>query len=117
MRECGLAVRVAGLRRYVALLVARDGAVRLVRRHHDVETVLARWSGVRPGPELRIDLVLVVRGDRIRGWADGALVADLVVGPGGLDGLPGAPRTGAVALVVEEGTVTVESVEVRPAPA
>lgn len=124
-RECGIAVRVAGLRRYVALLVARDGATRLVRRHHDTETVLARSPG--PGgalhdggaledggalhdggaleDELRVELVLDVRADRIRGWLDGTLVADVVV-----DG----PAAGAVALVVDEGSMTLDAVEVGP---
>jgi ADP-ribosylglycohydrolase len=106
-REFGIAVRVAGLRRYVALLVARDGTARLVRRHHDDQTVLARSVGpvVTPGAEVRAELVVEVREDRVRAWVDRTPVADLAVRD-----LP----AGAVALVVDEGTVTVDAVEVGP---
>lgn len=100
----GVAARVQGQRRWYALQLV-DGEVRLVRCRDEVE-VLARlpfaWEAYEPHR-----LVLEVVGDRLTGWADGALVGELE---------DGALRSGGVGLVLEEGTMLCDEIAVS-APA
>jgi ADP-ribosylglycohydrolase len=108
----GIAARVQGLMRFYALQLCEGGVARLVKAL-DGDAVLAetpfpweRWQ-----PTL---LALEVTGGqggqpaRLRAWADGRLLFDVEDARNPLDG-------GGVALVVEEGHLLAEAVEVRPA--
>lgn len=102
-RAAGIAANVQGLRRYHALLLCRDGMVRLVRVL-DGETVLAEkpfaWRLNQPYP-----LALQVGEGRLRAWVEDRLLFD-VREDSPLDG-------GAVALVCEEGSMTTGAVAVE----
>lgn len=105
-RSAGIAARVGGMRRSVALLLCDDGHVRLVQATGE-RRVLAEapfaWA-VDTGYELS----LTVRGDRAVAAIDGTEVLTAA----GIDaGLAG----GGVALVVEAGTMIADLVTVRPA--
>lgn len=98
----GLAVRVQGMRRYYALLLVR-GALRLVKSQGH-EQVLAEvpldWSFDQP-----YQLRLEAGGPRLRGWLNGELRLDVLDEQAPLIG-------GAAGLVIEEGMLTCELVEV-----
>jgi ADP-ribosylglycohydrolase len=109
----GIAARVQGLRRYYALLLAEPTAgasggskVRLVKAL-DGNRVLAEadfpW---RFGATYQ--LVLMVAGDRMRGWVDDQLVFDVTDTDRPLTG-------GAIALLAEEGRTATQAVSVQPA--
>ena len=103
-RVCGLAVRVAGLRRYYALLLTAGNRLELVRMR-DTETTLAKvafeWSVFEPRA-----FQLEAHGSRLRAWMDGRLAFDLI-DPEPLTG-------GGVGLVIEEGTVSCDAVHLEP---
>jgi ADP-ribosylglycohydrolase len=108
--EVGLAVRVAGLRRYHALVLTHEGGgaageARLVRREHAEETVLARipleWQTGRA-----YALTLTESGGVLSGTVDGA-----VIGPVRL--ATDAPL-GGIAIIVTEGRVGTTRVHVSP---
>ena len=103
-RSAGLAARVQGLRRRYEFLIDGRGGARIVR-HHDAETVtLAQARFQAAGDILR--MTLTVDGERIVGAIDGREVVsanDATFGRGG------------IGLVVEEGTIGVQSVSVQPA--
>jgi len=102
----GIAVRVQGLGRYYALQLTQDGQALLVKRH-GTNTVLARrglnWL---LGGSYHLELEAV--GARLRAWADGELLFDLIDEEAPLSG-------GAVALLCETGCVTTNAVKVAPA--
>ena len=103
--SAGIGARVQGMRRYYALLLARDGKARLVKAL-DGEKVLAE----RDLPWLfdaTYELSLEVRGDRLRADVDGEPIFDVRDTDRPLAG-------GAVALVCEEGRAECEVVRVRP---
>ncbi len=101
----GLAARVQGRERYYALMFDRGdgGRVRLVRRRHD-ETVLAEqpfaWS-----LDQAYALSLHVEGKTIRASIDGRVV---------LDAEDEALTGGAVALLVDTGSIATQEVRVTP---
>lgn len=109
---CGLAARVQGLRRYYALLLARDesgaSVARLVRTL-DGDTILAEqpfaWEYYQG-----YTLELRVTGNSIAG---------VVRGPGGssvtLQATDGALTGGGIGLIITEGRAGVDDVTVRPA--
>ena len=103
-RAFGLAVRVAGLRRYYALLLTVGNRLKLVRLR-DTETTLAEtpleWSVFEPRA-----FQLEALGSRLRAWIDGRLVFDLID--------PEPLMGGGVGLVIEEGTVSCDAVSVEP---
>ena len=103
-RAFGLAVRVAGLRRYDALLLTVGNRLKLVQMR-DTQTTLAEipleWSVFEPRT-----FQLEAHGSRLRAWMDGRLVFDLI-DPEPLTG-------GGVGLVIEEGTVSCDAVHVGP---
>jgi len=99
----GLAARVQGMRRYYALLLARDEA-RLVREL-DGTAVLARAPLRRRDYSEPHAVALRVAGGHIR-----ATVDDLV-----LEAYDTALDGGAVALVCTEGCLTTDAVQVAPA--
>lgn len=102
-RAAGVAVRVQGMRRYYALLLCDDGKARLVKAL-DGETVLAeadfpwRFGGV-------YDFALAVEGQRLRGSIDGQPLFDVADNERPLTG-------GGVALVIEEGRIMTDRVEI-----
>jgi hypothetical protein len=103
--SAGIGARVQGMRRYYALLLARDGKARLVKAL-DGETVLAE----RDFPwlfDVTYELSLEVLGDRLRAGVDGVGIFDVRDTDRPLAG-------GAVALVCEEGRAESEVVRVRP---
>ncbi len=108
--EVGLAVRVAGLHRYHALVLTHEGGgttgeARLVRREHADETVLARiplvWQTGRA-----YALTLTEVGGVLRGTVDGAAIGPV---PLATD----APL-GGIAILVTEGRVGTSRVQVSP---
>jgi hypothetical protein len=104
--EAGLAVRVAGLRRYHALILSHEGEARLVRREHAVDTVLARipleWE-----PGRSYALALTELGGVLSGTVDG-----VAIGPVRM--VADAPL-GGIAILVTEGRVGTSRVHVSPA--
>ena len=109
--EVGLAVRVAGLRRYHALVLSHPGAgsvgeARLVHREHADETVLARipieWQTGRA-----YALSLTEADGVLSGTVDGAAIGPV---PLATD----APL-GGIAILVTEGRVGTSRVHVSPA--
>ncbi len=111
--EVGIAVRVAGLRRYHALALTHEGGgpvgeARLVRREHAEETVLARipleWETGRP-----YALTLTELGGVLRGTVDGAAIGPV---PLATD----APL-GGIGILITEGRVGTSRVHVAPARA
>jgi hypothetical protein len=101
--SCGVAVRVQGMRRYYALLICNDGQARLVKVM-DGKHELAS-SPFAFALEQTYALRLQVSGNRLQGWIDGVQLFDCIDGDTPLDG-------GSVALVVEEGCITCDSVSV-----
>lgn len=100
----GLAVRVHGLRRYCALMLVPGGKIRLAEAFDDSWTVLAEaacdWAIEKP-----VGLTVEVAGDRLRGWAEGGAVLEARLPAGRL-------AAGAMALVVEEGAVSTNEVQI-----
>ncbi len=99
----GLAVRMQGLRRYYALLLCKDGKARLVKALDDTQVLKEVDFPLQFN--VKYDLALKVTGQRLQGWVDGALLFDLVDSHHPLEG-------GAAALLLEEGTISCESVEI-----
>ena len=99
----GVAVRVQGLRRYYALLLCKDGKARLVKALDG--TLVLKEVDFPLQFNVKYNLALKVTGQRLQGWVDGALLFDLVDSDRPLEG-------GAAALLLEEGTVSCEAVEI-----
>jgi hypothetical protein len=99
----GLAVRVQGLRRYYALLLCKDGRARLVKALNEKRVLKEVDFPLQFN--VKYNLALKVTGQRLQGWVDGALLFDLVDNDQPLEG-------GAAALLLEEGTISCESVEI-----
>lgn len=111
--EVGLAVHVAGLRRYHALVLTHEGGgsvgeARLVRREHADETVLARipltWETGRT-----YALTLTESGGVLSGTVDGAAIGPVP--------LAADAPLGGIAILVTEGRVGTSRVHVSPARA
>jgi hypothetical protein len=101
----GVVARVGGRRRWYGLqLVA--GGVRLVRCLDHVTTLAERGLAWAPYDTYRLELEAV--GSHLRGWVDQELVLEADD-----PSLPG----GGVGLVVQEGAVLGDGIEVRPATA
>ena len=102
----GLAVRVQGLLRYYALELTREQTVRLVRFYDGKKDVLAEvpcaWERWQP-----VKLSLEARGSRLRAWVNDQPVF-ACEDPGS------ALYEGALGLVVEEGHLMTNSIEVEP---
>jgi hypothetical protein len=106
-RHAGIAVRVQGMRRYYALLLGDDDKLRLVKVR-DGETVLAEtdcaWQRYTPH-----ELTLQVIGPRIAGWlGDHQIVLKA-------EDMNRPLTSGAVALIIEEGTLGIMAVSIGPA--
>jgi len=100
----GLAVRVQGLRRYYALRLTLDGRAQLLREL-DGTQVLAEcacpWALYQP-----YDLALTAVGDRLRASVNGLPLFDV---------RDAALSSGAVGLLIEEGRLGVDWVQIAPA--
>jgi ADP-ribosylglycohydrolase len=99
----GLGARVQGLRRYYALLLCKDGKARLVKALDGVH--ILKEVDFPLQFNVIYNLALKVAGERLQGWVDGALLFDLVDSDHPLE-------NGAAALLIEEGTISCEAVEI-----
>jgi hypothetical protein len=104
-KAAGIAARVQGLRRYYALLLCADGALRLVKAL-DGDTLLAEKAlGCRFGESHHLQLRAA--GARITALVDGQEVFSVEDGDRPLAG-------GGIALVCEEGRAATDEVRVQP---
>jgi len=101
----GIAVRVQGLRRYYALILANDGKARLIKALDGV-TVLAEFS-YDWQPETEYALRLDVRGTHLTGWINGQQVLEAEDHGMPLSG-------GGIGLLVSEGCLVAACVSVSP---
>ena len=104
VKRAGVAVRVQGLTRFYGLLLAPGNRVQLVRRVHD-EAVLAEAEFAWRFGET-CELTLEASGDRLAGKANGVTL---------VEASDDALDCGAVGLVIEEGRLGIDCVEVVPA--
>ncbi|MDE2849038.1 MAG: ADP-ribosylglycohydrolase family protein [Acidobacteriota bacterium] len=103
VERAGVAARVQGLTRFYGLLLAPRNRVQLVRMLHAEEVLAEADVEWRLGESY--ELALEVRGDRLAGKVDGATLVEAT---------DDALACGAVGLVIEEGRLGVDRVEVRP---
>ena len=106
MKSGGIAARVQGLQRFYALLLKTPAVVQLVKVFDGEETVLASapldWEIERD-----YALRLSVQGSRLRAWAGENTVLEAED--------PSTPLLdGAIALVIEDGYLEVNGIEIRP---
>jgi ADP-ribosylglycohydrolase len=103
LKSGGLAARVQGMQRFYSLQFVEGGKVRLLKAL-DGETVLAEipfaWDSWEP-----YAMVLEVQGNQLRAWLKGNLIFDLEDSQQPL-------TSGGIALVVEEGQLLTDAVEV-----
>jgi hypothetical protein len=104
-QKFGLALRVQGLRRYYALLLDQNGRLELVRVTNQ-QTLLAataiEWDGRQP-----LTLSLEIAGQELHGYVGNHQQLTAVD--------PHSPlNCGAAALLIEEGTISVDTVQVQP---
>lgn len=105
VETAGLAVRVQGMRRYYALLLAKNNKAKLVKALDGYKTLAEvdfPWTlGTRH------DLTLSVNGNRLQGFVDGNSLFDV-------EDIDRPLTEGAVALVVEEGRLGAEAIQIAP---
>jgi hypothetical protein len=105
LKSGGLAARVQGLTRFYSLQFVEGGKLRLLKAL-DGDTVLAEtpfaWDYWKP-----YAMSLEVQGSHLRAWVEGKLVFDLVDKHRPL-------TSGGIALVVEEGQLLTDAIEVGP---
>lgn len=105
LKSGGLAARVQGMQRFYSLQFVEGGKVRLLKAL-DGDTVLAEipfaWQYWKP-----YALALEVQGNCLRAWLEGKLVFDLEDSQQPLTG-------GGIALVLEEGQMLTDAIEVGP---
>jgi len=103
LKSGGLAARVQGMQRFYSLQFVEGGKVRLLKAL-DGDTVLAEapfaWDYWKP-----YAMALEVQGNRLRAWLEGKLVFDL-------DDSQRPLTSGGIALVVEEGQILTDAIEV-----
>ncbi|MGA2503163.1 MAG: ADP-ribosylglycohydrolase family protein [Anaerolineales bacterium] len=100
----GIAVRVQGLRRYYAMLLYRDGKARLVKALD--ETRILKEIDFPVQLNVNYDLALKVQGQKLQGWINGELFFEFEDYDRSLEG-------GAGALLVEEGMLSCDRVEIE----
>ena len=107
IKSGGVAVRVQGMKRFYALLLCADGKIRLVKAL-DGDHVLAEadfaWEVFQP-----YLLKLQVKGNQLQGWVGKNKLLEATDTSEPLTG-------GGIALVVEEGHLMTQVVEVGPVP-
>ncbi len=106
IKSGGIAIRVQGLQRFYALLLKTPGVVQLVKVFDGEETVLASapldWE-----IECDYTLRLSAQGSRLRAWVGDNCMLEAED--------PATPLLdGAVALVIEDGYMEVNGIEIRP---
>ena len=105
--SAGLAARVQGLRRYYALELKQGGKAQLIKVRDDDCTVLAeapcRWRLEKP-----VLLALEVRGRAVTGVVNSAVTLKAQ------DDSGATFENGGVGLVIVEGALSTDQVEVRP---
>jgi ADP-ribosylglycohydrolase len=105
--SAGLAARVQGLRRFYALLLEADDRARLVKIRDDARIVLVeapcRWT-----LEKEVALELEVRGATIVGKVDGSIVLRAA------DSSATPFENGGVGLVITEGALSTDQIEIEP---
>jgi ADP-ribosylglycohydrolase len=103
----GVAARVQGLRRYYALLLEAGDRVRMIKVRDDARTILAesafRWCLEKP-----VTLALELRGTEIVGTVDGTLTLCAK------DESDTPFENGGIGLVITEGALSTDQVEVAP---
>jgi len=101
----GIAVRVQGMKRFYALMICKDGKLRLIKAL-DGDHVLAEidfpWEEYKP-----YALKLQVEGNQLKGWVGNQKLIEVTDVGESLHG-------GGIALVVENGYMTAQVVEVGP---
>jgi hypothetical protein len=105
VQAAGIASRVQGMRRYYALLLGDDGALRLVKALDGDHVLAEKALGLER--EVPHQLAMEVQGSRIKAWLDGELAMDVQDTYNPLDG-------GGIALVAAQGRAGFTDVEVRP---
>ena len=103
VERAGVAARVQGLTRFYGLLLAPGNRVQLVRMLHAEEVLAEAEFEWRLGDSY--ELTLEARGNRLAGRVDGVTLLEST--DDGLD-------CGGVGLVIEEGRLGVDRVEVAP---
>jgi ADP-ribosylglycohydrolase len=103
-RAAGIAVRVQGMRRYYALLLASGGRAQLVKSLEGGTVLAEQHFAWRFGDSY--ELALTARGSRLRASIDGVELFDVEDRDSPFQG-------GAIALVCSEGRVASETVSVR----
>ena len=102
-RSFGVAARVQGLRRYYALKLVAGGKAQLVREldgTHILAEVSCAWKLYEP-----YKLCLEVKGNKLTGYVNGKAL---------LQATDGTLTDGALALLIEEGRLGCDEVEVEP---
>jgi ADP-ribosylglycohydrolase len=103
--QAGLAVRVQGMKRYYALLLCRDGFVRLIKER-DGTTILAEMDfGVEEYHPY--DCRIMMSHSTIRGIVNGRTLFEVVDTHDPLN-------SGALGLLLTEGTLTCDEVRILP---
>ncbi|MDQ2683288.1 MAG: hypothetical protein M3Y37_07150, partial [Chloroflexota bacterium] len=104
-KNVGVAARIGGLRRYIALLLGNDGRLRLIELDDERETVLAEaecpWEVFQP-----VTFELTVQGDQATGRANGVELTASIAGT--------RLTAGGAGFVIEEGTMGSEAITIRP---
>jgi len=103
--RAGLLACVQGLRRYVALVFDRDRSVRLIEQRDDEQRVLCE-SDILWEYEDRFEVSITVKIDEIC-----ASIGETILRAHG----SGAPRRGAVGMMVDRGYTEFGAIAVRPA--
>jgi ADP-ribosylglycohydrolase len=101
----GVGVRVQGMRRYYALLLCNDGMLRLVKALEGMTELAVLpfdWH-----PARSYCLQLQVERSRLRGWVDNTPLFEV-------EDRDEPLTSGGVALLIQEGHVSVDQVRVRP---
>ena len=103
LKSGGLAARVQGMQRFYSLQFVEGGKVRLLKAL-DGDTVLAEipfaWEYWKP-----YAMALEVQGNHLRAWLEGKLIFDL-------EDYQRPLTSGGIALVVEEGQLMTDTIEV-----
>jgi ADP-ribosylglycohydrolase len=104
--DAGIAVRVQGLRRYYALRLTRHGTAQLIKcngKPHVIAEAKFRWQF-----DDKVNLRLTVQGNLLTGIINGVTTIKAVD-----EGIP--LRSGAVGIVVTEGRVAFDAINISPA--
>jgi hypothetical protein len=105
VKRAGIAVRVQGLTRFYGLLLAPGNRVQLVRRLHD--EVVLREADFEWSLGATYEMSLQVQGNRLIGRAGDAAPIEVT---------DDALAAGGIGLVIEEGRLGVDRVEVEASP-